>query len=465
MGKMETNWKPTLADSQKPLYLAIVDAIAKDIAGGNLAIDTKLPTHRELADSMGIAVGTVTRAYAEAEHRGLIRSEGRRGTFVGEPRTNLSYLSTMAKRPSLGIDLSKNHPLYGLDPDLSRAMRSLVRRKGVQSLLEYPPAAGLMRHRECGARWMSKLGARAEPESIFVTGGAQHALLVILAAETQRGDTIASEKFTYPGLKAIAELLGLQVVGIPTDEEGIVPDALESLCRQKRFRILYCNPSLQNPTNSVCPLSRRKEIADVADRHGVTVIEDEIMRPFLSEDHGFISQMIPDKSYLVISVSKSIAAGLRTGFVLAPAGARQRIIESLNASCLGVTPIASELFSLWLEDGTVDRIISQRLQDTSARQEIASRILKDFKFSNHPASYHLWLKLPEGWTAMKLAAEAQLRGTVIAPGEFFSVDQKPTLEAVRLSVIIPARHDLLETGLNTIAELLYSHSGHHLPLV
>ena len=462
---MDTNWQPALEKASGPRYLAIVRAMADDIASGRLVNDTRLPTQRELADRLQLAIGTITRAYAEAERRGLIRSEGRRGTFVGAPQTGRSVLSIIANGSSNAIDMSKNHPHYALDPHLPTALRQIARDRNTQRLLEYAPAAGLARHREAGARWFAELGAKTEPESIFVTAGAQHALSIIVAAETSPGDTIAAEKLTYPGIKAVAELLGLQVAGVAMDRDGILPDSLDSVCRQRAVRLLYLNPSLQNPTTSVMSAQRRKEIADVAERHGVTVIEDEIMRPMMPEHPGYITTLIPDQTYLVMSASKAIAAGLRVGFVRAPSKARQRMIEGLNASCLGIPPLMAELFAMWQEDGTVERTIARRRTETQARQNIAITMLKGLVVTGHPASYHVWLELPEGWTGMKLMMEAQLRGVAVTPADAFSVEKKPPVEAVRLSIGVPPTRELLRTGLQIITDILQGLSGRKMPVV
>ncbi len=465
MEVQEQVWKPEIGSTDQPLYMAIVKALEDDVHNGRLQNETKLPTHRELADRLSIAIGTVTRAYAEAEQRGLIRSEGRRGTFVGSPRTGRSILATIAARPPMGIDLSKNHPVYSLDPDLPTALKRLARSRNAHTLLEYPPAAGLRRHRECGARWLSSLGFETEADSVFLTSGAQHALSVILSAETKHGDSIAVERYTYTGIRALAEQMNLQVIGIQSDESGMIPEALEAACRHRRIRTLYCNPSLQNPTNIIWPMNRRREIAAIAEKHGITVIEDEIMRPLLCDHPGYISSIIPEQSYLTVSASKSIAAGLRIGFVVAPSRSHRKMIEGLNASCLGVTPLVGELFSLWLEDGTAERIIAERKVDTRRRQEVAAEALSGLSIRNHPASYHIWLDLPEGWASMQLAMEAQLRGVVIAPGEAFAVDQKSPVTEVRLSVIVPHTLELLRNGLRTVAGILQGSPGQNVTTV
>ncbi len=458
---METSWVPQIEAGEQPLYVEITKSISNDIANGRLKDNDKLPTQRELADRMGIAIGTVTRAYAEAERRGLIRGEGRRGTYVGKARSGRSILSAMARLSPEGIDLSKNHPLYSLDPDLRVALRHIARRKNVQQLLEYPPAGGLSRHREAGAAWFRQLGAEADPKSVFVTAGAQHSLSVILAGETKPGDTIAAEEFTYPGIKALAEQRGVNIEGVPCDDRGMLPDSLETLCRKRKIRMLYCNPTLQNPTNLIWTAERRREIVSIADRHGIGIIDDEILTPLMTEHPGFISCLRPERSFLVISASKAVAAGLRVGFVLAPKEARDRMIESLNVSCLGGPPLTAEVLADWLDDGTVDRVIKARRKDIASRQKIAGNVLRGLVFTGHPSSYHVWLKLPEGWSGMRLAMEAQSKGVKVTPAEAFAMDDRRSIPAVRLSLVVAPTEDVLKSGLTTVADILSTRPGRY----
>lgn len=460
-----TEWRPGFEGSDQPLYVWLTRSISNDIERGVLTEGTRLPTHRDMADILGVAVGTVTRAYTEAERRGLIRSEGRRGTFVGPPQTSRSILSAIARGAEHGVDLSKNHPSHHLDPDLGVTIRRIAREKQVQTLLDYPPAAGFERHREAGARWLTQLGAVSDPGSIFITAGAQHALAVVFAAETRHGDIVAAENLTYPGVKAVAEQFDLQTVGVPTDEEGIIPEAFESICHQKTVRLLYCNPSVSNPTNTSTPFPRRKQIAAVAEKYNVTVVEDEIMRPLLTEHPGYIADLLPEQTYLVISASKAVAAGLRIGFVRAPARYHQKMVESLNASCLGVPPLMAELFTAWLEDGTIEATVARRRRDTAARQELASEILSGFRHRGHPVSYHVWLELPNGWSGLKLAQAAQARGAIVTPAEAFAVDSRSPVNAVRISLVVPPNLDLLRSGLKTIVGILRGSSGYPMATV
>lgn len=458
---MEPSWMPRIEPSEQPIYVEITRSISDDIAQGRLKDNDKLPTQRELADRLGVAIGTITRAYAEAERRGLIRGEGRRGTFVGRIRSGRSILSAIARLSPEGIDLSKNHPVYSLDPDLSLALRNIARHKDTRHLLEYPPAAGLIKHREAGAAWLCQLGAEADPRSVFITSGAQHALSIILTGETKPGDTIAAEEYTYPGIKAVAEQRGVHIEGVACDDEGMVPDALETLCRKRKIRMLYCNPHLQNPTNLNWTARRRREIANLADKRGIAIIEDEILTPLMPQPPGLMHTLQPQRTFLVLSTSKVVAAGLRVGFVLAPKDACDRMDESLYASCLGGPPLTAEIFANWMEDGTIDRVVATRRREIASRQQIAEQALQGLKIKNHPSSYHVWLYLPEGWSGMRLAMEAQRKGVKVTPAEAFAIDDRHAVAAVRLSLVAAPTEAILKSGLTTIADILSSRPGRY----
>jgi len=452
--KMTSDWKPLIQKNEKPLYMALVRVLSEDIAGGRLPKGCRLPTQRELADELKIAIGTVTRAYYEAEKRGLVYGDGRRGTFVGEMPRPRSLLATLAETITVGIDLSKNHPAHRLDPDLSAALHQIARWPECPQLLMYPSPQGLLPHRRAGAKWLKTLGLKVEPDNVFVSGGAQHGLLAVFAAAARPGSIVASEEYTYPGAKAVAAMLGLQHIGIPMDQEGIIPDALESVCRHKDIRLLYCNPSLQNPTNAVMSLERRQQIAMIAREHNICVVEDEILSPLLDEPPDFIAGIIPEQCYLVISVSKSVAAGLRVGFIAAPSHAQQKLADSLQTSNLGQPPLMAEIFTRWLEDGTVEKTIARRKHELAWSQQTACEVLKDFKVRSHPSSYHIWLELPDAWTGPKFTTEAQMRGVAVTPAEIFAVDQKSSINAVRLSLGGAPDRAHLKAGLEILADIL-----------
>lgn len=450
---MET-WKPVIQKSGKPLYMALVKAIVDDIETGRLPKGSRLPTQRELADELKVAVGTVTRAYDEAERRGLIYGDGRRGTYVGELSRPKSLLASLSIGFSMGIDLSKNHPAYAYDPSVAEVLKKISRWPECRQLLEYPPAAGFSEHRQAAAGWIESVGLKVDPENLFISGGAQHGLMAAFAAEGRPGDIIATEDYSYPGVKAATDILGLQQIGVAIDNEGIIPDALDAVCRKKDVRLLYCNPIFQNPTNAVMSLERMKQIAAVAEKYNLTVVEDEILSPFMDHSHGFIAGLIPDRTYFVISSSKAVAAGLRVGFIAAPAKSRQKLSEAIQGISLALPPLMAEIFTQWYKSGIIEKTIVRRKRELAIGQQMARKILGGYDIKSHLSSYHLWLRLPENWTSMDFAMETQMRGVAVAPAEIFAVDPKSSLNAVRISIGSAPNHEILKTGLEIIADVL-----------
>ncbi len=232
-----SGWTPDLSSHSGPLYRQIVAALAADLAAGRLHPGDRLPTQRELGAALGVAVGTVTRAYAAAEQRGLVRGEIGRGTFVEGALPDGLQAEDEAQDEGGLIDLSVNLPVYSEDPDLGATLRQLGQRQDLSRLLHYQAHAGMPHHRRAGALWARRFGLTVKEEAILVCAGIQNALTVAFSALAEPGDLIFTEELTYPGVKAVARLLDLRLEGIAMDEEGMIPEALAAAAAKRRARI------------------------------------------------------------------------------------------------------------------------------------------------------------------------------------------------------------------------------------
>ncbi len=453
-----TIWNPKIDLGSERPYLAIVGALAADIESGSLEEGQRLPTHRELADALDLAVGTVTRAYKEAEHRGLVRGEVGRGTFVGKAPGNVfSVLPAESSRSGV-IDLSLNYPIYSEEPDLAAALARLGRRSDVAQLLRYQPHAGMPRHRAAGAAWAERFGIRVDPNSVIVCNGAQHALTVALSTLTQPGDVVLTEALTYPGMKAVANLLHLRLQGLAMDAEGLLPDAFAAACRQRHAKVLYCMPTLHNPMSGVLSESRRREIAAIAVAHDVAVVEDDVHRSLVPDPPPAIASMIPEQSYFIAGFSKSVAGGLRIGYLTAPPHMIDRLCQNVWATCWVVAPLTAEIASMWIEDGTADETLERKRTEAAARQEFAREVLGECTFRAHPNGFHIWLELPPTWTSAEFAMEARRRGVAVTPAEAFAVGGEVP-RAVRVCLGGTDDRERLRTGLEKVVSTLHCCCG------
>lgn len=450
---MVTIWVPDIARRSGPLYLRIADVLAEDARGGRLRPGARLPTHRELADRLGVTVGTVTRGYAEAARRGLLAGEVGRGTFVRGP---LPEVVPAAAPPSGLVELGLNlpPPLEGSRGGvLARTLESLAR-QDLSSLLEYAPDGAALSHREAGAAWMALAGLPADPERVLVSSGSQHALTAVFSAFLRPGDVVLTEALTYPGVKGVASLLNLRLQGVALDAQGLDPDALEAACRKEGARALYVIPTIHNPTTAVMGEARRREILRIARAHDVMLIEDDVHRPLAEDAPPPLAALAPEAVCYLLGTSKTLAPGLRVGFIHAPATLRSRIAAGIRATTWMAAPLMAEIVARWLADGTAQRLLKRRREEARARQRMASAALQGLRLDAHPCAHHAWLHLPEPWRAEAFASQALQRGVSVTPAQAFQVGRAGAPHCVRLGLGAPRTREELGRGLEILAAVL-----------
>ncbi|NTX63061.1 PLP-dependent aminotransferase family protein [Myxococcus sp. CA051A] len=455
-----TIWTPNLRGREGPLYRILADALGADIEEGRLAAGTRLPTHRELAEKVGVTVGTVTRAYAEAERRGLIGGEVGRGTFVRHrdaPRQLPPPVQDSGDDSlvDLGLNWPATPPGDPAGSALKKSLDALERSPRLAELLDYQPPAGNPAHREAGAEWMSRFGLEVEPSRVMVCSGGQHAMEVALSTLTRPGDTVLCEALTYPGLKVLANRLHLRLHGVAMDEHGLIPDALETACRTGA-KVLFCLPNLQNPTGAVMPEERRRRIATVARRHGLTVVEDDAYGLLLDKRPPPLCTLLPESGWFIAGVSKLLAPGLRIGYLAAPAGPTTERLAEEAALAARMTPaLTADITARWVRDGTADELVVRRRREAHERLELAKDVLGDLMPRPGKATtYHLWLKLPSTWRAEAFTSQARRRGVLVMPAELFTVGPATAPAAVRVCLGTPRTRASLEKGLHRLRETL-----------
>lgn len=451
-------WFPDLAGRSGPRYRAIADCLGEDVAAGRLNPGTRLPTHRDLAYRLGVTVGTVSRAYAEAERRGLVSGEVGRGTYVRDQKRRpgpTEDIIRLAADASTVIDLAVNAAALGQECEaVAEALRAVAGHKQLAGLLDYQPHAGLPEHRAAGAAWLAQRGYPVDPDQIIVTHGGQHAMALLLQVLTRPGDTILVERLTYPGLKAAADLVGVRLAAVDLDADGLVPDALDQAARVTGAEIVYFMPTVHNPTTASMPEDRRLAIAEVARRNGLTLIEDDLYG-FLEPDSPLpVANLAPERTCYLNGLAKSITPGLRVGYMVAPPVIAERMVGAIRATSWMAGPIGAEVGRQLIESGEADRIARHRREEARVRQGLARSILDGFDVESRAVAFHLWLKLPEPWRREEFAAELLRRGVRVTQADAFAVGRAPLTHAVRVCLCSTPERAELERGLQIIRETL-----------
>ena len=403
-------------------YKSLVDRFAEAIRSGSLAPGTRLPTHRQLAAEHGLALVTASRVYSELEAMGLVSGETGRGTFVREISLPPGQGSGQMTVTAGMLDLSFNYPSLPGQADLLRtALRQLALSGDLEALLRYQPHAGRGHERATVARHLLSRGLTVDAEQVLVVSGAQHGLAVTLMTLLKPGDVIAVDALTYSGFKVLAETLHLEMLAIPVSASGPDLDALHSLCRKRPVRAVYCMPTLHNPLGWVLSLAQREHLVSIARQHNLMIIEDAAYA-FLAEDAPPpLATLAPERTVYVGGLSKSVATGLRVGFIAAPLAWVKPLERTIMATTWNVPGVMSAIAVAWIEDGTVAQLEAQKREDARARQAVAAQVLQGLGYVSHPASYFLWLPLAEDARADQVAMSLQREGICVSTAEPFAV--------------------------------------------
>ncbi len=395
-----------------------------------------------------MSISTVIEAYRRLEDEGLIEARPRSGYYVAPPKITPERFPTTSLSPSRPILIRRDSAFEAImevsgDPAFVRfgsatpdddlvpeaklsAITREVLRKHRAAALRYTPPLGRRELRTALSRRIFDLGLKVAPDEIVTTQGGTEATLLALRAVTRPGDLVAVETPSYFGTLHLVRDLGLRVIEIPVDARtGLVVEALEKALKKHRIAACLVQPHFHNPIGSLMPEENKIALADLADRHGFTLIEDDVYGD-LAHD-GVRPASLAVHSHRVIhcgSVSKTIAPGLRVGWVIP--GAHLGEIRRLKGIQSPWNSTLSELVVTgFLDAGGYDRHL-RRLRRLYAGQcaKIRDAVLRHFPDCarvNRPAGgFVLWVEMPEGFDSEAFTSAALENRISIAPGTIFS---------------------------------------------
>ncbi len=470
-----TIWLPELAE-QRPIYKAIVSAMTEDISAGRLGPGERLPPQRELAYQLGVTVGTVTRAYTEAERLGLVVGEVGRGTFVKRSRQDAPFsvpaldgAPAAAEQASDFIDLSSNWPPEPpLAADIAAVIQEESRRPDLGARLQYRlDLVGGRPEREAAARHLEAEGLAVDWRELSLSNGTQHAIFLALLATTRPDDIVLCEELTFFAVKSTARTLSLRLRGVAMDEWGLQPDALDAACRATQAKVLYCIPTLQNPTNRIMPSERRREIAEICRRHEVTIIEDGIYAFLMDEPPCPFANLAPERSIYVSSLSKSVAPSLRFGFLRAPAHLQEALTLGMRSSSYCANPFTHDIGMRLIESGIAARSAKVVREEAQQRQKLARAIFPETSPPVGGVPLHVWLELPSPWRSGSFTHAAYRAGVGVADAEVFAIGREEVPHAVRICLAAAKTREEMQQALERLAGLIPRgrEAGAHLPLM
>jgi DNA-binding transcriptional MocR family regulator len=464
-----TNWLPDISGGVGPVYIRVADSIEHAIAHGVLPPGTKLPPQRNLAYDIGVTIGTVGRAYALVHERGLVAGEVGRGTYVLD-RINSRQIEqadpiTQALSGTRALETPDGKIRFDTTaaPDIGQG--EIVGQHLAEISREYPTEISSYSRSFppnwflAGQTWLARNGWKPAVETVVPTLGAHAAAIAIISAVTSPGDKIIFENLTYTQVSRGARLLGRRLVQVDSDEHGIIPDDFERICQQQHPRLAFLMPTAHNPTLSTMPEVRRRAIAAIARRHSVWLIEDDLYGGMTEDPNPLMVSIAPERTFLVSGLSKSVAAGVRGGWVACPPHFAQRIKVTHKMTTGGLPFLLAETCARLVLGGDALALRRRSVEEIRSREALGRQALARFEFTSHPHVPFLWLKLPEPWLSGTFKNAALAEGVLVDDeDEFKAARTDKAYHRVRVAFSSPLQREDVAKGFMTLRHLLESGS-------
>ncbi|KAE8439263.1 PLP-dependent aminotransferase family protein [Vreelandella piezotolerans] len=433
-----TIWVPSIEHMTGPRYRAIAQAIGDAIARGGLAPGEKLPPQRRLADALGVTVGTVTRGYAEAEHRGWVSARVGSGTYVKERRPSHvfgSQPSTQAGDDTIDLSLSLPPPHLLREQALSAALTTLsTSADALRRSVAYSSSQGSDHHRAALSQWLTQLGMALDAEELLITQGGQHGISLAIGTLLRPGELIAADALTYPGAISAAQQAHLKMVAIPFDQEGMCMEALAAQCARQPPRLIYLTPDQNNPTGICLSEARREQLVALARRYDIWLLEDGVQYLPVEQRGTPLYRLAPERTLFVFSTAKVLAGGLRMGVLRAPPALLERLAAALRAQSWMVPPLMVDVVCHWVSQSASHELLTWQTQELAARQQLVTDHLAGYSLSRRPNGSNVWLTLPDGVRALELCERLNQQGVKVTSAEPFCVGSAPAPQAVRICI-------------------------------
>jgi GntR family transcriptional regulator/MocR family aminotransferase len=448
--------------ADEPLYRQIFDQVVDRVRSGALPPGFRLPPTRTLARALGTHRNTVVRAYEDLEGAGFVESTVGRGTFVAQlPRARLvpavqtrddarlpwsTLVSHAVTAETLGrhdrltrglgtgldlVNLTRMQPSGDLLPDelLRRCFEHVLRTLGPRAL-GYGAREGLPRLREAIAADLARQGVPAGTDDLVVTSGSQQALDLVVRALANPGDPVPVDESTYTGALNVIAAAGARAIGVPSDDEGPSLESLERLARSGA-KALYLMPNCHNPTGLTITAARREALVAWSHRAGVPIIEDDFVADLNVDGVPAPAAMrsLDGDVIYIGTFSKRLIPALRTGFVVAPAPLRPRLVALKYTVDLGNSELMQHALAEFLERGYLIAHLLRSVPEYRRRRDALEEALRRhgprwLRWRRGERGVALWLPLPPTMDPRAVFEEAHRKGVLVSPSTLNTVEDR-----------------------------------------
>ncbi|OUS30423.1 GntR family transcriptional regulator ['Osedax' symbiont bacterium Rs2_46_30_T18] len=429
-------------------YKVLAGYIEAAISSGELAHQQKLPAQRWLADQLNVTHGTVTRAYALAEKRGIVVAKLGAGTFVNS--------GLLVRESNQCIDFSASmQPMLGQQNILAQAMHELANDSVALLQMMAYSAEGISRHKKVFSQWLSAKGIENNAKELIFTQGAQQGIYSVLQVLTQPGDLVVHEQLCYPGFHKAARASGLQTQEVPLTNQGLDLAILEDICRENKVKVLYITPNMQNPTNFQYSHQLLQKLLVLSKKYQFYIIEDDVNYCLSQYWRPPFQQQAPDRFIYLSSLSKYFAGGLRIGYMLAPRALQAKLNQHIHAQCWMVSTMNFELACRFIQSDSYLQN-QQRLEaELGYRQQAFIEMFERYNLSVCCGGLNLWLELPDDINMYQLCGLLLAKNVKVRTADVFTAaNSQLQSNALRIAIGGPDSRQLFDRGVVIFSQVL-----------
>lgn len=433
------------ADSNRTAL--VMQTIRDRLAARTLVPGEKLPSIRQLADTLGVSKGTVVEAYERLAAAGEITARRGSGFYVSGhlPPLSLADIGPVLDRSidplwiirqSLDAADDTLKPGCGWlprdwlpDTEVRRCLRAMARDEN-SPLLEYGRPYGHRPLREQLSRRLHERGIGADPGQIILTDAGTQAIDLVCRFLLEPGDTVLIDDPGYFNFQALLRAHRAQLVGVPYTPSGPDVGAMAALLAQHRPRLYITNSAFHNPTGAVITPAVAHKVLRLAEQHNLLIIEDDIFADFEHVESPRLAAFDGlERVIQVGSFSKTLSASVRCGYIAARADWTEKIVDLKLATLFSSSNFGAELVYELLRQGSYRRYLDTlraRLSDCMGETVTRLRRLGLTMWSEPQGGVFLWARLPDMLDAGAVSRYALEQGVVLAPGNVFSLGQSAT---------------------------------------
>ncbi len=474
------DWKPD-KQNKTPIYRQIVKYISDKIAAGDWVIGSRLPSQRAMAKAFEVNRSTIVSAMEELISYGILESDFGGGTKVasntwslrmsqppdwnkyiasGPFGANLSTIQTINK-----MEFEPGYIRIGtgeLSPELypGKLISKIFRRMPERiPNLGYLGTLGLPELGQALSAWLKESqGIDAKASNIMIASGSLQALQLVSVCMLKRGSDVYTEAPSYLKSLQIFQSAGMNLHGVPLDEEGLQYWNIKDASNES---LLYTIPTFHNPTGTVMSEKRRKEVMAFCQKQPMPILEDDAYGQLWLDEKPPASLKSRDKTGSVIymgTISKTMAPGLRIGWVVGPEAVVYRLGDVKMQTDYGASSVSQWMMTELITSGDYDIYLEQLRRELRARRDNAlatlDKYFKDLATWNKPkGGFYIWLRFDKRLPMDKIFTEALKAGILLNPGNVYDYAEN---HAIRLSYAY-ADPDDLARALTVLAEIIEKH--------